>query len=86
MDDLHPRVQLTLKVASVVGMVLPMGLLLSIHPSVGGREMLLQDLRTLQAADFVQPMGAANFVQPMGMGEGQWVGEGEEGDHGVLVL
>lgn len=62
LDDLPPRLQLTLKVASVLGTHIPLALLAAVHPDTPPLEVLAGDMAQLCAADFVcasQPPGGA---------------------------
>lgn len=67
-DDLPPRAQLTIKVASVLGTHIPLPLLAAVHPDNLPGEALADDMAELCAADFVEsvpPEGSWRWCQEL---------------------
>jgi len=61
-DQLEPSAQLTLKVGSVIGASLEVGVLLAVHPLGPTFEQLQRDLATLQAFELIIPDDDDNEV------------------------
>jgi class 3 adenylate cyclase len=61
-DRLKPAEQMTLKVASVVGRVFDAEMVRAVYPQPAGCAELDQQLRVLQAADFITPFSTGSYV------------------------